>query len=187
MKYKNINIKIYNKQLFFYFSFRYLEVSKYNYIGDKKFKSIMIEKKFEHHCNLKFVSNNADGSTLYNYLTCNTKLPNHESENIGSWYDSFNILKTQYINYNYQTITTTKTDLLFQKSNSMNFLNMSKHIEKMLKDSNKTEIIEFNINKGLEYFDNCIKKTNNFVGCKQNLLITYDNNAELILNLWFFK
>ena len=63
---------------------------------------------------------------------------------------------------------------------------MSSNIMKCLQDNNKIFILEEKLNKGMDYFVECLKKTKKFEECRQNLIIDYDN-YELVLQFLFFK
>ena len=166
--------------------FKYIETGRYNY-GGKIEQNYYFNSKFIDHWNLKFSMKNKNNNTLYNYITCNTTKPKKSFEIIGNFLDKNNRLQTQYINYDYQAITTQETDVLFIKSNNLKHLVTSERIENLLFKSNKIDKIELELNKGMECFSKCLRQTNDLFNCKQKLFIEHNEHFELIFNLFFYK
>ena len=171
------------------FIFQYIEINKYKWLGNK-FNNKYFDYKFEHF-NLKFsiLDKNNKTNYKYNYLTCNTdEYAAKTSEYIGKiTLKRGNQLleKNQYINYNYQALVTDKTDKFIVKPKNNIDIEISKNIEKVLIDSGKIPTIEEKLNKGLEFFINCMKYNEKFNNCYQTLMINHGENAEIIAKVFF--
>jgi hypothetical protein len=194
-KFKTLT-QINNKNISHYFFIKYLQTGKYQCINQETSSrfSPMFKYKFENHYNGKFqiiykesinylniCVNNLHKNYEYTYLTYNTKITNpSKSVEIGK---IPNTNKTQYINLDYKAYTTKNTDVFFEKSNLLEDLEVSNNIENLLLKSNKIPTIEEKLNRGFEFFSNCVKYTQKFQDCYHNLAIEYGPTTDLIINL----
>ena len=193
--------------------FKYLETSKYSFSSNETTnldKNFYFRSKFENHYNSKFTINLDKISVnnlskikeinttnpCYDYLTLNTsKKDSKTSEYIGKVFHR-NGLSDQFLNYNYQTITDPETDKLLIKTNNPKELLKANELENLLIDSDKISIVEKrlnnnipileeSLNKGVEFFQNCIKNAQHINDCYQILIIKYGPEAKIISSIFF--
>lgn len=175
--------KIPKRNLFF----KYLETSKYecirtDFLKGKFYFKFKIE---EHYCSKFTIYDNKLNNYNYDYLTLNTsEYESKTSEFIGK-IPYKGELKNQYLNYNYQILTSNKIDKVFTKTTNKNELNKANEIHDLLVSSNKIPIVEEKLNQGFEFFNKCIKYSQKVDDCYQTLVMDYGNDAMIIAKIFF--
>ena len=175
--------------------FKYWETCKYKWISspqvnqELKTLNFPFKNKIKNHYCAKFniINNIKFNNYKYTYLTYNTSENEFKtSEYLGKVQTDKGVLD-QVLNYNYQIFTTEVSDKILVKTNKPQELERAYNIEQVLIKSDKINLIEEKLNKGLEFFDKCYKSTQKIDNCYQKLMIDYGEHAELIFKLVFYN
>ena len=172
---------------------KFIPINGYQNYASNEITTEAIKNKFINHYNLKMLANNNDKlldfyATLNTYKNGQNITPEVKEKLIQIGYTKENI--AQYINLNYLSKMTENTSNFFlRRSLSLTHTSNSEKFNKLVKDFNGVEIFEYRINKGLEFYNKCIKYTSNKKNCMQEILSSTEFNdvSDVMFQLIFFK
>ena len=172
---------------------KFIPIDGYQNYTANKITTEAVKNKFIDHYNLKMLAND-NGKLSDFYATLNTYgngqniTPEIKEKLIQIGYTKGDI--AQYINLNHLAkMTENASNFFLRKSTSIIHTSNSEKFNKLVKDFNGVENFEYKINKGLEFYNKCIKYTSNKKGCMQEIISSPEFNdvSDLVFQLIFFK